>query len=284
MYTSYWQLSKRPFESGIDPAAYYPSETHQSSLLKLRYALEHGNSMGVLCGDSGMGKTLLVKLLAERGGETYAPWVHVVFPQMSTAELLAFVAADLNADGNANALAETISGDRPTQGIDVSIRQIGERLKRIATSGGRAVLVIDEAHLLEGQRTFETLRLLLNFEHGGQSDLMLLLVGRASLLPMLERLPQLDERVGVKCLLRPLNVEETMSYVQHRLQQAGARKPIFTTAALETVHGIARGMPRRINRLCDLALLVGFAEEQKQIGDRHIETVAQELVEMTAGE
>jgi general secretion pathway protein A len=98
------------------------------------------------------------------------------------------------------------------------------------------------------------------------------------LIPMVERLPQLDERMGVKCLLRPLTVEETMSYVQHRLALAGAQSSMFTSGALETVHRLSHGMPRRINRLCDLALLIAFADEQAMIEEAHIEAVSQELV------
>lgn len=270
MYESYWQLSRRPFEAGIDSAAYYPSETHQSSLLKLRYALEHGGGVAVLGGVSGTGKTLLVKLLVERLGESFGPWAHLVFPQLNTAELLGFIAAELFVE------------DDSTASLDRVVRGIQRRVLEIAEQGGRPVLVIDEAHLLAAPDTFETLRLLLNFEHQGRPALSLVLVGQPALLALLERLPQFDERVGVKCLLRPLTVDETMSYVQHRLALAGARQPIFTTAALETVHRLSHGSPRRINRLCDLALLLGFAEEQTQIHDQHIDTVANELVEVAA--
>ncbi len=89
-----------------------------------------------------------------------------------------------------------------------------------------------------------------------------MLVGQTALLPVLDRMPALEERLGVKCLLRPLNTDETASYVSHRLSAAGASREIFTPDALTRLHQLARGNPRRINRLCDLALLVGFAEEQ----------------------
>jgi general secretion pathway protein A len=94
---------------------------------------------------------------------------------------------------------------------------------------------------------------------------------------MLERMPHLDERLGAKCLIRPLNIEETMSYVSHRMTVAGASGMVFESSALEALFLLTRGVPRRINRLCDLALLVGFAEEQPTICAEHIEAVAKEL-------
>jgi type II secretory pathway predicted ATPase ExeA len=98
------------------------------------------------------------------------------------------------------------------------------------------------------------------------------------LLPALERLPALEARLGVKCLLRPLNVEETISYVNHRMTAAGAPREIFSGEALSTVHELTGGNPRRINRLCDLALLIGYAEEQVRINAPQIEAVCNELV------
>jgi type II secretory pathway predicted ATPase ExeA len=98
------------------------------------------------------------------------------------------------------------------------------------------------------------------------------------LLPVLDRHPALEERLGVKCLLRPLNLEETISYVNHRLSAAGARRPLFDTGALEALYHLSHGAPRQINRLCDLALLVGFAEEQPSITAAQLEAVSDELV------
>jgi type II secretory pathway predicted ATPase ExeA len=103
-------------------------------------------------------------------------------------------------------------------------------------------------------------------------------VGQPQLLPALERMPGLESRLGVKCLLRPLNLEETISYVTHRLNAAGASHEIFTPEALTMLYQLTDGNPRRINRLCDLALLIGYAEEQMRINAPHIEAVANELV------
>ena len=82
----------------------------------------------------------------------------------------------------------------------------------------------------------------------------------------------------MKCQLKPLVIEETMAYVQHRLAVAGAERTIFEPAATERLHELSQGIPRQINRLCDLALLLGFAEEHTSIGPEQIEAVGQDLV------
>jgi type II secretory pathway predicted ATPase ExeA len=267
MYEAYWKLTHKPFENAGDARTYYPGESHQAGLLKLRYAIENQRGGALLTGGSGTGKTLLVRMLAAQLPETCSPVVHLVFPQMSPADLLAYLAAELGAKAEVGAVPR----------VEESVRRIQTTLTENAAKGRHAVLVIDEAHLLEGHRTFEALRLLMNFEVNAQPVLTLLLIGQPSLLPLLARMPALEERLAVKCLLRPLTLEETMAYVQHRLSAAGRSQPVFETSALETLFYLTQGNPRRINRLCDLALLIGYAEEQALIGSAHLESVAQEL-------
>ena len=272
MYVAYWQLNHKPFAAGTDIRAYYPAETHHAALLKLRYAVENRRGAALVAGPAGSGKTLLVRLLAEQLADNYRPLIHVVFPQMPAAELLAHVARQLGAGDDPRSPAR---GGEAT--LELSVRRIEERLLALAAEGRHAVVAIDEAHLLDGSRALEALRLLLNFETEAGPALTLLLVGQTALVPLVERRPQLEERLAVKCLLRPLSVEETMAYVQHRTALAGAERTIFEPAASEALHRLTHGNPRQINRLCDLALLIGFAEEQRTIGAEQIEAVNAEL-------
>ena len=112
----------------------------------------------------------------------------------------------------------------------------------------------------------------------GTARFTLLLVGQPSLLPALDRMPGLEERLGVKCLLRHFTLEESISYVNHRLTAAGAKQTIFEPDAVEALHHLSGGVARKINRLCDLALLIGYAEEQSMIAAAQIESVSDELV------
>jgi type II secretory pathway predicted ATPase ExeA len=267
MYEAYWQLLAKPFETCADGRFYYPSEVHQGALLKLRYAVESRRGGALLAGGAGSGKTLLVHWLKRQLAENCTPFVHLVFPQMSPAELLAYVADELGATPATGAA-----------GVDQTVRRLQNFLADNTAQGRHAVIAVDEAHLLADTGNLETLRLLTNFDTGSQLTLTLLLIGQTSILPALDRMPALEERLGVKCVLRPFSSDETASYVTHRLTAAGAAQEIFSPAALTRLHQLARGNPRRINRLCDLALLIGFAEEQSTIGPAQLEAVAGELV------
>jgi general secretion pathway protein A len=268
MYRAYWQLERRPFDDFADPAFYYPGEAHQGALLKLRYAVENGQPAALLAGAPGVGKTLLLSTLLARLPERFAPRVQLVFPQMPPEQLLAYLAAELEASPASEATAT----------IEQSVRRIEHTLAENARAGRHTVVMIDEAHLLADVGSLELMRLLLNFAGPAGVGLTLLLVGQPAILPQLDRLPSLEERLGVKCLLRPLTCDETAGYVTHRLAAAGAQRAIFEDEALEALYHLSRGVPRRINRLADLALLIGFAEERTTIAASQIEAVSEELV------
>ena len=271
MYRPYWQLTEKPFEPVSDPRFYYPGEGHQAALLKLRYAVENRQGVALLTGAGGSGKTLLVQMLERNLGEEFAPRVRLVFPQMPAADLLAYLADELKA-GDAGA-----QGGSPRYSIEPSVRRLQTFLAENAARGRHAVVAIDEAHLLEDRQSLEALRLLLNFETDGRPQLTFLLVGQPPLLSLVDRMPQLEERLTARCLLRPLDLEETVSYVSHRLTAAGATRTIFEADGLEALYEATLGVPRRINRLADLALLVGFADESPSLGRAQVEAVQQEL-------
>ena len=268
MYESYWKLNRKPFENVSDDGSYYPSEVHQGALLKLRYAVESRRGAALLAGPAGSGKTLLVRALKRQLAETYSPFVHVVFPQMPPSDLLRYIADGLGAASDASA---------PPRVAD-SVQRIEQTLTDNAAAGHHAVIVIDEAQLLAETGALETIRLLLNFETNAQPNLTLLLVGQTSLLPVIDRMGGLEERLGVKTLLRAFTAEETAAYISHRVRAAGSEETIFQSETVDVIHALSHGIPRRINRLCDLALLVGFAEEHTTISPDQIESVSEELV------
>ncbi len=264
MYTNYWRLDRRPFDNSDDPRFYYPGETHQATLLKLHYTIENRRGAGLLAGASGLGKTLLIRSLLDDLAERCEPQVHLRFPQMGPESLVAYLASELTGER---------TGKRSP---DANLRRIETFLEENARDQRHALVVIDEAHLLCGSETMETVRLLLNYE----PFWTILLVGQPALLPALQRMPELEERLAVKCLLRRFSMDETIAYISHRLLAAGANDidGIFETKALETIHQMADGVPRKINRLADMALLIGFADEQPRIRADHIEAVAEELM------
>jgi general secretion pathway protein A len=272
MYLDYWQLESKPFEPACDPQAFFSSTGRKSALHKLQYILENRRSAAVLAGPSGVGKTSLLSSLAAVVDSSCGPFVHVVFPQMSGRDLLVFLSEELGAP----------SADPPRYTIEESLRRLEFVLTENTRRGRHAVLVVDEAHLLEDSELLEPLRLLLNLKGPGQQMLFsLLLVGQPTLLPMIQRYGPLDERIDVKAVLPKYNAEETASYIRHRLQIAGASRTIFSDEALLAAHELTGGIARRINRLGDLALLVGFAEGRHTIDAAQLREVSAELVNLS---
>ena len=267
MYLDYWQLASKPFQSQPSEAFRFQSEAFQAAEHKLRYALESRLPAVALAGPAGVGKTLLIESLAQQSDLT-GPLVHVVFPQMSERDLLVYLAEQLGAPPAAE----------PRHTIEESLRRLEFTLGQNLKAGRHTVLAIDEAHLLEDSGLLEPLRLLLNLRPGGATAFTLLLCGQPTLLPILARFGALDERIDLKITLAPLAAEQTAQYVRHRLVSAGASREIFTADSLAAVHKLAAGIPRRINRLCDLALLVGFANGATTINAADVQAVSDELV------
>lgn len=271
MYEAYWQLDARPFDYSADARFYYPGESQQGALLKLRYAVEMRQPAALLAGPAGVGKTALVQNLLRKCSEALTPRLNIVYPQLPSDQLLSYLAAQLQPNS-------------PTRNAtpEQNLRLLESTLADNSRAGKHALIVIDEAHLLATNGGLETVRLLLNLQSNGLPVATVLLIGQTGLLVAVERLPALEERIAVKCLLRRLTQTETLAYVQHRLQAVGATRPLFSEAALEAVHQHSLGVPRRINRLCDLALLVGFAEEATTIDTAQIDAISEELLTSTA--
>jgi general secretion pathway protein A len=278
MYESHWKLSERPFENRIDSKFYYPAETHQAALLKLHYAIENRRAAAVLCGPGGMGKSLLVEALQRQLSESFRPISHIVFPAMNAPQMVRYLVEQLGAkNATPEQPAETVSPHDMAADVLAFERFLRHNLERKR----HAVVVIDEAHLLEQYDLLEPLRLLLNLaaaDSGGEAAWTLVLVGQPTLLTHVERYHALDERMGVKCMLNRLLPEETTAYIQHRLRSVGAdSEDIFDYPALERIHSLTQGVPRRINRLCDLALMVGYAEDRTMINVEVIDNVHGDL-------
>jgi general secretion pathway protein A len=271
MYEQHWQLSTRPFVNGLNPDFYYPSDVHQTAGLKLRYAIESCQSAVVLCGESGMGKTTLIQTLLSQFPENLTPTVRIVFPQLSGDQLIGYLVDKLTGStGDAN---------EPTR---LTLARLESFLDANVERGNQALMIIDESHLLTSTEQWETLRLLLNFGNlfaRGESALTLVFVGHPTLLSMVERNRSLDDRIAAKCILHRFTPIDSAGYVQHRMRTAGCdAENVFSAEAIETLHHRSGGIPRRINRLADLALMVGYAEELDQISADHIESVYGELV------
>ena len=260
MYEDHFGLRHRPFGETVSPAAYVALPSRDASLRRLHYGLRHGHGPAVLFGPPGSGKTLIARCLAAELGVSA---IHLTFPALPGAELLTLLAEEFGGPFTAT----------PT--MAVALRRLRDQLAAAVSTGHHPLLIVDEAQLIHDPATFETLRLLLNFATTGPPDLALLLVGTAELILQLP--PGLADRLTARCLLGPFTESESSAYVLGRLAAAGATTPLFTPEALAALHRAADGLPRRLNHLADLALLIAYAEGDPQTDPRTIAIAAREF-------
>lgn len=266
MYLAYWGLKSRPFDPAFVRALYYPAAPHQAALHRLCYVRENRLGAAALVGPPGVGKSLLVQLwLEQRAAQDVA--LVLRWPLFSGDDLLAWLAAELPGDGPAAALQSS-----------ELLRRVEHKLSALAAASRRVTLVVDDAHLITPAATWEAWRLLLNQADADGPLLTLCLVGQPALLTTLSRMPDWEQRLAVKCVLRGLAAEEAASYVQRRLQAAGAQRELFAQAALDRLHELSQGIPRRINRLADLALLGAYARELPQVSAECVDEAAADLL------
>jgi type II secretory pathway predicted ATPase ExeA len=260
VYEAHFGLAQRPFGETVSPSAYVALPSRDAVLRRLAYALEHSQGPAVLFGPPGSGKTLLTHCLSTKLG---AGAVHVTFPALPATELVTH-------------LAEEFGGpNTPSHSLSDALHHLRDNLAARASRGERPLLVIDDAHLIDADATFQALRLLLNFTTNGPPDLSLLFVGGARLL--LEIPSGLTDRLTARCLLGPLTEAESAQYVLGRLTAAGAKASLFSHSALLALHRTAGGLPRRLNHLADMALLIAYARELTAVDDLAVTTAAREF-------
>jgi len=243
-------FAEPPFRITPDTDYFFPSQHHQEALDHLTFGVASGG-LTMLTGEVGVGKTLLCRYLLRNPPEGVR-FAYLLNPDQSYADLLASIYQDL-------------TGEVPEDGTIGGLqRALPDVLLRLASSGERVAVLVDEAHRLSS-KVLEGLRLLSNLDTEKEKLMCLLFVGQ----PELERtlanrlLRPLSQRISVRFRLRPFDWHDTMQYIQHRLLVAGRHARLqFPHRAMMLTHYISGGVPRRINQLCDRALLAAYAERR----------------------
>lgn len=262
MFEEHFGFSTKPFGKTPDPAFLYESGQHKEALARLEYAVEE-KELALLTGDVGSGKTTLSRALIDRLGES-RPVVLLINPRLSPTQLLRSIAAGL--------------GLTPGRYRHELLEQLHSRLFELYEEKREPVVIIDEAQLIPSKPTFDEIRLLTNFQLDDQNLLTVVLIGQPELSARLQRhaYVALRQRIGLRYNLGPLDLDDTIAYIEHRISVAGGRKNPFSRAAMEEIHALSGGIPRLINTLCTTALLDAFGEDEETIDEGRIGAAARE--------
>ena len=265
MYASFFGLHDEPFSVAPDPRFMYLSDVHREALKHLQLGLRGGGGFVLLTGEIGAGKTTVWRAFLE----TLPPDVDiatVVNPRLRVDALLARVCEDLGVE-----LPEGPARD--------PIDALHGHLLLTHARGRRTLIAVDEAQALSDE-VLEQLRLLTNLVTSDRKLVQVLLIGQPELLDSLERpvMEPLAQRVVSRYHLPALPADETRRYIAHRLAVAGAGGPLpFDDAALTRIHEYCRGIPRRINVLCDRTMLAAFEARRSRIGRDLVDQVANQV-------
>ena len=268
MYEAFYGLTSKPFQLNPDPSFYFGSKQHSRAKAYLEYGVSRHEGFVVITGEIGAGKTTILRTLIDGLHGTDVVIGHLVTTQLGAEDTLRMVGAAFGfhvKDVSKSELLITLEAYLLSQ----------------TSQGKRCLLIIDEAQNLTPQAV-EELRMLSNFQFGNQALLQSFLVGQPEFREILQRpeMEQFRQRVAATCHIGPLDGDETRRYIEHRLKCAGSQgKPSFEADAFEAVYKATRGIPRRINSLCDRILLLGFLAEKTNLTRSDVDDVVREFAE-----
>ncbi len=274
MYAQHFGLKQEPFSIAPDPRFLFMSERHREALAHLLYGLGGGGGFVLLSGEIGAGKTTVCRCFLEQIPKR-CNVAYIFNPKLTVVELLRSVCEEFR-------IPFEHAGPQPATVKDY-LDPLNEFLLRTHAVGQNNVLIIDEAQMLSVE-VLEQLRLLTNLETNERKLLQIVLIGQPELRTMLARpeLEQLAQRVIARFHLDALSVDETAQYIRHRLAVAGLTGAIpFRREAMARIHQLARGVPRRINLLCDRALLGAYALGQNRVDRDMVDKAAGEVFDTT---
>lgn len=254
MYCSYYGFREKPFAMTPNPHFLFLSKNHKEAFAHLLYGIKNTAGFIELTGEVGSGKTTVLRsLLGQLDRASYRTAL-IFNPCLSALELLQ----------NINREYHIPSDDLNNSKL---INSLNEFLLRENTAGRTVVLVIDEAQNLE-PTVLEQIRLISNLETEKDKLIQILLVGQPELEQMLNKpeMRQLSQRITVHYHLKPMDYQDTVDYINHRLDVAGGNeKVVFSPGALKRIFRYSGGLPRLINIACDRVLLAGYTKNSCMI-------------------
>lgn len=265
MYKRYFGFKEKPFGKTPDPRFLFLSHGHEEALARLEYIVEE-RELAVLTGDIGCGKTTLSRALMDRLGPRFR-FCYIINPRLNSMEFL-------------RTIARILEVEQPADAKDTLINQIHTAVYTLNQRDICPVLVVDEAQMITDAEVFDEIRLLTNFQLDDRNLLGVVIMGQPELRQMMasSRFEPLRQRISLHFHLKPLSLHEIMEYLDFRLEAAGGAPGLFTPDAVQRIHEISGGVPRKINSMATNALLVAYGCDSALIDSHIINEIKDELM------
>jgi general secretion pathway protein A len=267
MYCNFFKFSEKPFDVTPDPKFLYLTPGHQETLASLMYGIRERRGFITIVGEVGTGKTTLLNTVLDRLDENTK--VAYIFNSNATfKQMLNMALVDLGVMAPEKSLTKIEAVSRLN---DFAIQQLAINVN--------VVLIVDEAQNLDN-RSMENLRLLSNLETHKYKLVQIVLSGQPELDAKLSQpeLRQLMQRISLRRYIKPLSEKETYEYIQHRLSIANYKGPsVFSRRAKQLIWEYSKGVPRKINILCDNAFLIGYGLKKRTINAGVMEEAIKDL-------
>ncbi len=270
-FLDFYGMAQEPFSNAPVSRFYYNSRQHAEALTRLTYAADSMKGLAVLVGQIGAGKTTLARRMLDALPE-----------DKFEAALLVIVHSGITANWLLRRIALQLGVQAPATEKLTLLGQLYQRLVQIYEQGKKAVVLIDEAQMLQTRELMEEFRGLLNLEVPERKLVSFVFFGLPEIEQNLTLDPPLAQRVAVRVRLEPFDRDATQAYIKHRLRLAGASRMLFDEPAIDVIHQSSGGIPRVINTLCDNALLEGYLGRADVIDGPTMQKVAENL-QLTTG-
>lgn len=267
LYEDFFGLRERPFDLLPNPRFLYLAGRYREAFSNLRYGLTVPRGLTLLIGEAGTGKTTLVHSVLAELDHDNVECVLLSNPTLTRKEFYEYFAASFGL------------GPEAASSKTNFLFELRKHLQTRHEGGRLSAIVIDEAQSLPYE-LLEEVRLLSNIETATAKLLNVVLAGQPELASRLNEpgLRQLKQRIALRCLIAPLNFQETACYIAGRIRIAGGKPAeILTREAVQTIYEGSRGVARTINVICDNALIGAFAAQVKPVTRAMIADVCQDF-------
>jgi len=257
MYLDFYGFQEKPFNVTPDPRFVFLSKNHREAFAHLLYGINNRVGFIALTGEVGSGKTTVLRALLSQLNADHHRTALIFNPYLSPPLFLQ------NMNREFGIPTDTSNSSSPLDVLNLFLLQQNAEDRTV-------VLAIDEAQHLE-EPVLEQIRLISNLETDREKLIQIVLSGQPEFVKILKKkeMRQLSQRITVRYHLEPMDFQDTVDYVNHRLKVAGGRGGIiFSKRALRRIYRYSRGLPRLVNVACDRALLVGYTRDTARLRSR----------------